>query len=644
MLGESLGFGIKPRLAGGATLILLTAAAVLGVAFYVQQKEQMQEDLSVKAQVLARMAASAVAAGLEFDDPDSVENALDGLRAEEEVLLIEVEDTDLVDPERKGNYSYARPPAPDAVTEAPVVYSLKNAEELLARQETSSFDPETPWLAAASSGQGGRVIIGLSKEKFLDDLNESKWFTISMVLGTSAIGLILSWLLAARIVNPLTVAVETANRVAKGDLVTDFDITSAGETRQLLLSMRTMVENMRKIIGGMVRSSVQVSTIGSQLAESSGRILQGAEEQSTSTDETSTSMQQMVSSIRRVAANAEELSQNVNEVAVSLEEMSAAIHSVAKNTETLSSSVEQTHTTVDTMAQLIDKVAKNAHQAGEASTTAVREAQEGGRAVKETVAGMQTIGDAMRETFDAIQRVGANSRKITKILDVINDLADQTNLLSLNAAIEAAHAGEHGKGFAVVAEAVRALAEKSGSSAGEIADLVAGVQMDIENALRLGEVGSEKARTGFDLATAAGNALDRIVQTNTSVSDLLFDIGKLTQVQVSASQELVRTFEHMSRMTQAIQLATQEQVTGTNRTLRAVEVMNQMTDQVSRATSVQSSGSEQVGHAISDIARIAAAHLSAASEIADVTRELTAQAEQLRSLSGMFRVSLGGVN
>lgn len=622
------GLGLKQKLAGGASLIFALVASFIVVFFPWTQQHQMEKGLSERAVALARMAAHGASAGLIFDDTDSVTQALQGLSQTPDFVGASVV--------RADGSEFLSFSAPDHDVDLPIIDSAS------LEREPVSFDEGSIWLAAVPVLDGerrvGSLILGLSKAALVSDVANSRRLSLLVGFGTLVLGFLTFWFMATRIVGPLNTAVHTANRVAEGDLDIQLDLTSTGEPGQLLTAMRTMVESMRRIIGGMVDSASRVSAVASQLSENSRSILQGAETQSSASEQTSTSVQQMVASIGQVARNSQRLHESGAEVAVTVEEMSAAMESIAKSAKDLAADVEETSSQVEEMAILIETVARNAQDADGAAKAAVAEAESGSRAVREALAGMGAISESIREIGTVTRRLGDNSKEIHKITDLINDLATQTNLLSLNASIQAAHAGEFGHGFAVVAQEIRNLAERSANSARDIGKLVSAIATDTENAILVSEEGSAQAMSGMKLASTGSEALERILGAIGSVSEMMTEIGAATESQVQSAERMVSTFGRMSEMTQLITKATQDQAAGNKRTLDVVEQMHAMTDQMSRAFKEQSEGAILVGDAISNIANISADHLKAASEIAQVTGELSQQADALRGMSAAFRV------
>jgi methyl-accepting chemotaxis protein len=474
----------------------------------------------------------------------------------------------------------------------------------------------------------------------IDGFYSRVWNAFSMVALVLIVTMFLVIVIVRSITQPLRDAVRVSNELADGNLGVEFSAPTRDETGQLFAAMEHMVVNWRTIIERLSQSSSQVASTSDQLAASSRQISSGAEEQSSATEETSASMEQMAASIRQVAMNSEQLSSNVSETSASIQQMMASIQSVARHTSDLSGAVSETSSTIQEMAASIEQVAVNAREVGKFSSAAVKEAEDGFAAVREAVEGMNTLASTMKDIVAVIRNLDDSSNAISRIVDVIDDIAEQTNLLALNAAIEAARAGEHGRGFAVVADEIRKLAERSAASAKEIVQLIGGVQKETQNAIRVTQEGQTRAVAGVHSATQAGDAFGKIVQGIGTVSRMVNEIGKATEQQAKASEQMVQTVDNMTRMTNQVHTATREQANGSQQIMKAVEMMNTMTKQVSLATGEQHRGGEQVVRAVENIAKIAEQNVSASSQIVEVSRNLSTQAEELRKIASTFSLSM----
>ncbi len=195
------------------------------------------------------------------------------------------------------------------------------------------------------------------------------------------------------------------------------------------------------------------------------------------------------------------------------------------------------------MSQTIIDVAKNASFASEAAKEATSIAGKGKDTVKKAVDAIIGIAESVKESSRTIEELGKGSQEIGEIVAVINDIADQTNLLALNAAIEAARAGEQGRGFAVVADEVRKLAERTSKATGEIAEKIKGIQVQSEASVEAMEKSSKDAEGGVNLADEAAKALEEIVNATQKAMDMIQRIAVATEEQSSASEEIAHNME-----------------------------------------------------------------------------------------------------
>jgi len=284
--------------------------------------------------------------------------------------------------------------------------------------------------------------------------------------------------------------------------------------------------------------------------------------------------------------------------------MAVSIQQVAGNADTLGAAVSQTSASIEEMAASVQQVSLNVQEATRVAEHSSTVAQEGSQAVRQTIAGMDEITRAMSDVVTVIQHLGKSSAEIGAIIVVIDDIAEQTNLLALNAAIEAARAGEHGRGFAVVADEVRKLAERSAQATGEIATLIKGIQHETEQAVISTRRGEQAISEGTRLATTAGESLGAIVNAVDRVSALMQQIFQATSEQSRAAAQIAEAVGSMSSLTVQVTAATREQAKGSEQIIQAIETMNRMTREVSEATHEQKKGGDQVVLAVSSVNRM----------------------------------------
>jgi methyl-accepting chemotaxis protein len=204
---------------------------------------------------------------------------------------------------------------------------------------------------------------------------------------------------------------------------------------------------------------------------------------------------------------------------------------------------EQVAAAMTEMSQSITEVVRNAEESSSASINASDIAGKGKEAVEKTVAGMKKIASTVRETSETVEKLGASSAEIGDILNVINDIAAQTNLLALNAAIEAARAGEHGRGFAVVADEVRKLADNTGQATQKISEMVIKIQKDTEKSVSSMNSGREEVENGVQLAEEAMKSLEIIVDTSGKAASIVQMITQATEEQSSSTERVTENME-----------------------------------------------------------------------------------------------------
>jgi len=337
----------------------------------------------------------------------------------------------------------------------------------------------------------------------------------TVVGGILAIGLGL--FISRQIVNPINAVVNMIKDIAQGegDLTKRIDVTSEDEVGALGNWFNTFVDKVHDIIAQVASTTAQVSSASQQLSATSEEMASGAEEQTSQT----------------------------SQVATSVEEMSATVQQVAKNANVAATSAKDSGNT----------------------------AKKGGEIVQETVNGMNRINGAVSELQTVIKALSQGSEKIGNIIGVIDDVADQTNLLALNAAIEAARAGEQGRGFAVVADEVRKLAERTTTSTKEIAEMVKVIQEDTGKAVSSMETGSKEVASGVKLAEQAGVSLKEIVAGVQSMQDMIQQIATAAEEQSAAAEEISSNVESIASVAK-------QRAAGTQQAASAAQDLSQLSE------------------------------------------------------------------
>jgi len=266
-----------------------------------------------------------------------------------------------------------------------------------------------------------------------------------------------------------------------------------------------------------------------------------------------------------------EVGEAVSATASASSQISSSTEEMAAGAQEQTSQAAEVASAVEEMTKTIVENSKNASDTAGTAKEAKGAAEQGGKVVEETVAGMKQIADVVKKSAGTVQELGKSSDQIGEIIGVIDDIADQTNLLALNAAIEAARAGEQGRGFAVVADEVRKLAERTTKATKEIAGMIKKIQVDTKGAVDSMDEGTKKVDAGIVLADKAGASLREIVGISQRVTDMVNQIAAASEEQSSASEQISKNVEGISSVTN-------ESATGVQQIARAAEDLNRLTE------------------------------------------------------------------
>lgn len=398
----------------------------------------------------------------------------------------------------------------------------------LRREINADRAPLTTLISQISSGQAKakmdamRAVItefqdsekALQEERstLMDD-SKSTAFTILVVGGLAAaiLAILIATLLAKTITGRLSQAVTLARNIADGRLDNKIEVAGNDEVSTLQHAFQAMQDRLRAMIR--------------EIGISAEQLVGAADNISTASLQLSTSVQEQSHSASSMAATVEELTVSINHVS------------------------------------------DNAVEAHAQSSESGRQSTEGGSVIQETLERMNLIAQTVEASASQISDLDNHAEQISSIVSVIKSIADQTNLLALNAAIEAARAGEQGRGFAVVADEVRLLAQRTGNSTQEITEMVKRIQLGTRDAVQQMEVGVTQVKGGVDMAQRAGDAIIGIRQSSGDVVRMVDQISLALREQTAASQDVARNVERIAQMSQQNSLAV-EQTTETAGTLQ----------------------------------------------------------------------------
>lgn len=259
-----------------------------------------------------------------------------------------------------------------------------------------------------------------------------------------------------------------------------------------------------------------------------------------------------------VASEASEVSAAMDQTTVSIEQISAAIQQIVGGTQGQAYQLAETLQVTRELSAAVQQIAANSQAAHGASRNASELAAKGADEVERAVRKMNTIAETVSESAAVVKTLNERSEQIGEIVNVITSIADQTNLLALNAAIEAARAGEHGRGFAVVADEVRKLAEGSAKAAQQIGELIKEIQDETARAMNSMVVGSREVEEGVVIASEARTALSEIVDTVNDTVHMVQEISTAAQQQSRGIAQVVQTVDKVNNISQQVSVAIQQ--------------------------------------------------------------------------------------
>ncbi len=476
----------------------------------------------------------------------------------------------------------------------------------------------------------GRILLALSPAERLALDQSTLWSVMAVLLVVSTgMAALLAWLLAQDVGRATEALRGEAERLSSGDLRRGEVYESEDELGDLSRSFEAMASSLRATVGRVSEAADRVEATAGEMAGVSEAVSSVTADQVRGIQQTTTSMEainrqvrgiadssqtlnvsveESSSSILELGAAGEELNETasvlsgkVNEVSSSIEQMVRSVKQVLENTEALSEAAMETSASMEEMAMSMREVDVSAEETARLSHQVVASAESGQTRMVQAIEGMEAIREATETAERVIRNLGSRTREIGAIVDVIDDVADETNLLALNAAIIAAQAGEQGKAFSVVADEIKELADRVLASTKEIGGLIRAVQEEGSNAIGAIEKGAASVASGVDLSAEAGVSLEEITRASRESGSRIAGIVTAVREQAKAASHVVELMERVRGGVEQIRGAAAEQDRGNEVVHVSSVAMREVAQQVRGTTEEQARGSGRIRESVEGV-------------------------------------------
>jgi methyl-accepting chemotaxis protein len=391
-----------------------------------------------------------------------------------------------------------------------------------------------------------------------------------VIIGAMALGVGFAWLISSALRRPIRSLERAALQIAEGKTDVSVKVRSKDEVGKLSESFNTMAVKLQRLLHEVREQSLRAEESARQANTARQEAVRQQEYLSAKVDEMLAQMERFAGGDLTVGLQveqhdsigklytgfnqtAETMRNVVSKVISSVDSTATATTQISASTEQLAaglheqfSQTAQVAAAVEEMTQTINENTRQTTLAAKEATDASDDAKRGGAIVRETIAGMNTIARVVTESAQTVESLGKSSEQIGAIIQTIEEIAEQTNLLALNAAIEAARAGEQGRGFAVVADEVRKLAERTTNATKEISATIQKIQHETLHAVQAMHAGTIQVNEGKHYAATAAEALERIMVHTEKVSNIISHLAAASEQQAATSTDIARSMEQIS--------------------------------------------------------------------------------------------------
>jgi len=551
----------------------------------------------------------------------------------------------------------------DSETALPIDNGVpENGLQVLEKQDhyevILNIDTESP-------GPPPALRIGLARSAVTTELAHLTRWAVGTAGAVLTVSLFFVIVLISRVVtNPVLEMKKAAEQIAAGNLSTQFTYGGRDEIGALGKAISQTAENLSELLSGVKGTAGKVTDVAQGVKTTARAVRTVADSQGKSMEEAALSIEAMDRDIASIATGLDGLAISATETSQSMEAMSAALENIAEAVDSSEERSAETAVSVQEMVRNVDSISENIgylsqsfgeiivsvneldamvneiKTRAEESVTLAEEvdrnaSEKGQQAVESAREGMENVREVMESTTQAVRNLGDRSDDIGQILDVIRSVTDQTGLLSLNAAILAAQAGEHGKAFSVVASEIGNLAEKTAASTTSIEDIVKALRTDIADSIDKSARGIEQVENGMKRVDDVRAAFDDIVTSSRQATNMARAIEHATSEQAGSTRAIQSAIEEM-RETQLrhIVMATEEQGQGGRLVVEANEDFKGMLAQIRASTTTQRASGRQIADAMQRVSKEVDGIAQATTGLRDRSRDVVRFTNSVLSATG----------
>jgi len=430
-----------------------------------------------------------------------------------------------------------------------------------------------------------------------------------------------------------------AAAIAAGDLTCS--VAPKSDKDALGSAFATMIANLRQLVGEAARNADAVAAASAQLAESADRTGKAANDIARVMQEVAQAADQSARASQEMARGSEQQARSAAEAAGAMEQLQQAVSRVQRGGERQQQAIQQADEGMQQAADIVYTVTHSAQQMAGVAQQAASVARNGSESVEQTITSMNGIRAQVDASAAKVRELGEKGQLIGVIVETIDQIAEQTNLLALNAAIEAARAGEHGRGFAVVADEVRKLAERSAAATREIGDLIHSVRAGVEEAVKAMEASSQEVIVGTSRSATAGEALAQIQEAVQAVAVEAEAISTSADG-MSASVEAVRSkVKSVREEAEGNERSVAEMVARAEQVSQAITNVASVSEEMAAGAEEMSASSEEVSASAQHVSAAVEEQTGDIEEVVSSSEELNRMAARLQELVRRFRLEEG---